>query len=129
MSQPDVSDLFRALVDVGTVEAVRQRYRVFRSVSEDYVVFSPSNRGTRSYHMAVVSADKVDAVYEAMEESRATTGSLMKDKKLGDAFGRGGDAGTRFDVLMALYVLTARGKVAMEKEGRTLAFRKTPERG
>jgi hypothetical protein len=33
-------------------------------------------------------------------------------------------AGTRYDVLMALYVLTAQGTVEMNKVGRNLVFTK-----
>jgi hypothetical protein len=124
MAQSDVSDLFRALVHVGGVEAVRQQYRVFRSAAGDYVVFSPSSRGTLSYHMTIVPSDKVDALYEIMGKDGVTTGSLMKDKRLEESFGPRDKVAARFDVLMALYVLTALGKAEMEKEGRNLVFRK-----
>lgn len=124
MAQSDVSDLFRALVHVGKVEAVRQQYRIFRSAGGDYVVFSHSSRGSLSYHMTVVSSEKVDAVYEVMGKSAVTTGSLMKDKRLEDSLGQGDKVAARFDLLMALYVLSAVGKVTMEKEGRNLVFRR-----
>ena len=129
MAQSDVSDLFRALAHVGTVEGVRQEYRVFRGAGGDYVVFSPSSRGSLSYHMTVVSAEKVDALYEVMGKSGVTTGSLLKDKRLEDAFGRGDKVAARFDILMGLYVLSALGKAAMEKEGRNLVFRRTAAEG
>ncbi len=53
-----------------------------------------------------------------------TSGSLMKDEKVAEVFGEGDKAGTRFDVLMALYVLTAQGTVEMSKVGRNLVFTK-----
>ncbi|MDG6902821.1 MAG: hypothetical protein JRM80_12805 [Nitrososphaerota archaeon] len=127
MVRSDPSDLFRALVHVGTVEAVRQRYTVFITAGADYVVFSPSRRGSLSYHMAVVSSEKVDALYKAVGKEGATTGLLMKDRALGRIFGEGDRVAVRFDILMALYVLAAAGKLTMEKEGRKLVFRRTAE--
>jgi hypothetical protein len=129
MVQSDISDLFRALVHVGTVDAVRQQYRVFRSAGGDYVVFSPSSRGSLSYFMTIVSSTKVEALFDAMGKEGVTTGSLMKDKKLEDAFGPGDEVAARFDILMALYVLAALGKASMEKEGRNLIFRKASGKG
>lgn len=129
MAQGDVGDLFRALVHVGTVEAVRQQYRVFRSAGGDYVVFSPSSRGTLSYHMALVSGEKVEALFEAMGDGRVTTGSLLKSGKLEDAFGPADRVTFRFDILMGLYVLVALGRLEMEKEGRTLVFLRAPGGG
>jgi hypothetical protein len=124
MAQSDLSDLFRALVHVGTVEAVRQRYMVFRSARGDYVVFSPSSRGTQSYHMTLVPAQKVDALSKAVGKEGATTGSLMKDERLEGAFGSMDNMAARFDILMGLYVLSALGKVGMTKSGRNLVFKK-----
>ncbi len=122
MDQPQVSDLFRALVEVGTVRAVRQEYQVFRTALGDFVVISPSSRGTASFHMTQVQASKVDAVAKAVGKGGATTGSLMKEGKLADVFGPGDRVGNRFDLLMALYVLTAMGRLEMKKEGRNLVF-------
>ena len=124
MAQSDVSDLFRALVPVGAVEAVRQQYTVFRSAGGDFLVFSPSSRGNFSYHMTVVSADKVEALRDVVGGTGVTTGLLLEDKRLEDAFGHGDRVAARFDILMALYVLSALGEVSMEKEGRNLVFRR-----
>ena len=120
----DVSDLFRSLFPIGTVEAVRQEYQVFRTATGDYVVFSPSSRGSSSYHMSRVSADKVEALLKVIGREGATTGSLMKDERLDQAFGTEDRIAMRFDVLMGLYILTAMGKVEMQKSGRNLVFTK-----
>jgi hypothetical protein len=124
MERRGVSDLFRALVPVGTVEAVRQEYEVFRTAGGDYLVFSPSSRGTSSFHMTMIDAAKVEALAKVVGRQGVTTGSLMKDGKLEEVFGAGDKVATRFDLLIGLYVLTAMGKVEMMKEGRNLVFRK-----
>lgn len=118
----DLSGLFQALVHVGTVEAVRQEYRVYRTAGGDFIVVSPSSRGSSSFHMAVVQAPKVEALAGLLGKDGVTTGSLMKDEKLADAFGASDKVATRFDLLMALYVLTAKGEAEMKKEGRSLIF-------
>jgi hypothetical protein len=128
MERKDVSDLFRALLPVGTVEAVRQEYQVFKTVSGDYLVFSPSSRGSASFHMTVVAAEKVEAVAKVMGKGGATTGSLMKEEKLEESFGSDDKIAKRFDLLMALYILAAMGRVEMQKEGRNLVFTKRPEK-
>ncbi len=122
MEQTDVGGLFRALIPVGTVEAVRQEYQVFRAAGGDYLVFSPSSRGSSSFHMTMVTAEKVEALAKVVGKEGATTGSLMKGGKLGEPFGSEDKVATRFDVLMALYVLAALGRVEMQKEGRNLVF-------
>ena len=124
MERRGVSDLFRALVPVGTVEAVRQEYEVFRTAGGDYLVFSRSSRGTSSFHMTMIDAAKVEALAKVVGRQGVTTGSLMKDGKLEEVFGAGDKVATRFDLLIGLYVLTAMGKVEMMKEGRNLVFRK-----
>ncbi len=123
----DVSDLFRSLFPVGTVEAIRQEYQVFRTAMGDYVVFSPSSRGSSSFHMTRVSSDKVEALWNAMGKERATTGSLMKEKKMEETFGAEDKVAMRFDILMGLYVLAASGRVEMQKEGRNLVFTKAKQ--
>jgi hypothetical protein len=120
----DVSDLFRALVEVGSVEAVRQEYQVFRTAGGDFVVFSPSSRGTSSFHMTRVPAEKVEALGKMLTKDGVTTSSLMKDRRLEEVFGSGEKVATRFDLLMALYVLTALGRAEMTKSGRSLVFSK-----
>jgi hypothetical protein len=127
MEGMDVSDLFRALVQVGTVEAVRQQYHVYRSATRDFVVLSPSNRGTSSYHLTQVPAEKVEALEKIVGKGGATTGSLMKESKLDAVFGTKENVAKRFDILMGLYVLTALGKVEMGKSGRNLIFTKKPD--
>jgi hypothetical protein len=124
MEAGDMSGLFGALAPVGTVQAVRQTYQVFRTAEGLFVVFSPSNRGTMSYHMSLVPAGKVEALGEAVTKEGVTSGSLMKDDKVAEVLGEGDKAGTRYDVLMALYVLTAQGTVEMSKAGRNLVFKK-----
>jgi hypothetical protein len=119
-----ISGLFGALAPVGTVQAVRQVYHVFRTAEGMFVVFSPSNRGTTSYHMSLVEAEKVEAVAEVVTREGVTSGSLMKDEKVVEVFEGEDKAGTRYDVLMALYVLTAQGTVEMNKVGRNLVFTK-----
>ncbi len=129
MSRDDVSDLFRAILPVGTVEAVRQQYRVFRTSTGDFLVFSPSSRGTLSFHMTHVPASKVEALSAAVGREGVTTGSLMKVKKLEEAFGTDDKIAMRFDILTSLYVLAALGEVEMKKEGRNLVFsRKSAEK-
>jgi hypothetical protein len=127
MEGTDVSDLFRALIHVGTVEAVRQQYHIYRSATGDFVVLSPSTRGTSSYHLTQVPAGKVGALEKMVGRSGATTGSLMKESKLDEAFGTKENVAKRFDILMGLYVLTALGKLEMGKSGRNLVFTKKPE--
>ncbi len=124
MPKNDVSDFFRALLPVGTVEAVRQEYQVFRSAGGDYLVFSPSSRGTLSFHMTQVPAAKVEALSAIIGKEGVTTGSLMKEKKVEEAFGSDNKVAMRFDLLICLYVLFALGKLDMKKEGRNLVFSK-----
>jgi hypothetical protein len=120
----EVSNLFRALVEVGRVQAVRQEYQVFKSAGGDFVVFSPSTRGSSSFHMTRVPAEDVEALGNMLTNSGITTGSLMKDKRAGEVFGSGDRDAKRFDLLMALYVLTALGRAEMKKSGRNLVFSK-----
>lgn len=120
----DVTNLFRALVEVGSVQAVRQEYQVFRSAGGDFVIFSPSSRGSSSFHMALVPAENVEALGKMLTKDGVTTGSLMKDERLEQMFGSSEKVARRFDLLMALYVLTALGKAEMKKSGRILVFSK-----
>ncbi len=120
----EVSDLFRALVEVGSVQAIRQEYQVFKSAGGDFVVFSPSSRGSSSFHMTRVPAENVEALGKMITNDGVTTGSLMKDERLEGVFGSSEKIAKRFDLLMALYVLTALGKAEMKKSGRILVFSK-----
>jgi len=113
-----------ALVEVGRVRAVRQEYEVFRSAGGDFVVFSPSSRGSSSFHMTRVPAENVEALRKMLTSDGVTTGSLMKDERLEEVFGSDEKVAKRFDLLMALYVLTALGKAEMKKSGRILVFSK-----
>lgn len=123
MGQADLSGLFMALFPVGTVEAVRQEYQVFRTAGGDFLVFSPSNRGSRSFHMARVPAAEVQALAKVVGKEGVTSGSLIRDERIEETFGSKDRASMRFDLLMGLYVLVAQGTVGMEKEGRSLVFR------
>lgn len=124
MDKPEVSGLFRALAHVGTVEAVRLEYQVYRTAGGEFLVFSPSSRGSSSFHMTHVPSQKVEALAEVIGKEEVTTGSLMKERRLEDDFGSEDKVASRFDLLMALYVLTALGRVEMRKSGRNLAFSK-----
>ena len=121
MNSSDVSDLFVSAFRVGEVQAVRQEYQVFRTASGSFMVLSPSNRGRSSYHLTVVSPEEVEAVGKAVRKGSVTSGSLLKQKEVVEAFGAEG-LSLRFDLLMALYVLTALGRAEMKKEGRNLVF-------
>jgi hypothetical protein len=124
MKKRSVSDLFRAVIPIGTVEAVRQEYEVFRTVGGDYLVFSASSRGPSSYHMTVVPSGKVEALAAAMGKGGVTTGSLMGDPKLETAFSTNDRVAMRFEILIGLYVLAAAGRAEMKKDGRNLVFTK-----
>ena len=117
MDRIDILGFFAALVPVGTVEAVRQKYQVFRTAGGDYLVFSPSNRGSLSFHMTHVPAAKVQALAKVVGREGVTSGSLLKDSRLEEAFGSEDKVAMRFDLLMGLYVLTALGCIQMEMEG------------
>jgi len=67
---------------------------------------------------------KVQALSRVVGKERVTSGSLLKDGRLEDAFGSEDKVAMRFDLLMGLYVLVAQGSVEMEKEGRSLVFRR-----
>jgi hypothetical protein len=67
---------------------------------------------------------RVEALAQAVTKEGVTSGSLMKDDRLTEVFGGREKKWTRFDLLMALYVLTAQGRVEMSKSGRNLVFAK-----
>jgi hypothetical protein len=121
MGGDEVAGAFSALSLVGTVHAVRQEYRVYRTAGGSYVVMSPSSRGSAAYHLALVGKQKVEALDRIIGES-ATSGSLMGDRRVAEAFGEGDKDVRRFDLLMALYVLSALGKVELRRTGRVLEF-------
>lgn len=127
MEHTDISEQFRALIHVGTVVAVRQEYRVFRAATGDYLVLNPSSRGSLSYFLTQVPAEKVEALAKVLGKTGATTGSLMKEPKLDEIFGAKENVAKRFDILMGLYVLTALGKAEMKKSGRNLVFTKASD--
>ena len=128
MPPAEIGDRFRALALVGTVKAVRQEYEVYRTAGGDFVLLSPSNRGSHSFHMTLVTAEMAEAVSGAMGREPVTTASLMKDESLDETLGGGDKGAKRFDVLMSLYVLVASGRVDMEKAGRSLVFTKLSAR-
>ena len=117
----EVSEFFRAVIPVGKVEAVRQEYQVFKTAGGDYLVFSPSSRGSSSFHMTCVSGDKVVALAKAVGKGD-TSGSLMKNKGLEESFGSDDRVAMRFDLLMGMYILAASGRVTLERSGRNLVF-------
>jgi len=119
-----IAGIFRAIMPVGTVQAVRQKYEVFRTAGGDYLVFSPSSRGSSSYHMTLVSSARVETLAVAMGKEGVTTGSLMKDSRLEKALGTRDKIAKRFDILIGLYVLAATGRAEMKKEGNNLVFTK-----
>ena len=74
--------------------------------------------------MTLVQAAKVQALEAAMGKGGVTTGSLMKNSKLEQAFGADDRLAMRFDILTGLYILAAMGRAEMKKEGRNLVFTK-----
>lgn len=114
--------LFAALAKVGSVAAVRQEYQVYRTAAGDFVVLSPSSRGSTSFHMTVVPSRDVQALADALDEGGRTTGSLVESPVLEQVFGSRSKAARRYDILMGLYVLVAQGKAEMKKSGRSLVF-------
>ncbi len=74
MEVGDISGLFGALAPVGTVQAVRQVYQVFRTAEGVFVVFSPSNRGAASFHMSMVASEKVEALAEMVTREGGDVG-------------------------------------------------------
>ncbi len=62
MSEAGLPNLFRAIGCVGTVKAVMQDYQVLRTAGGEFLVFSPSNRESSSFHMTKVSGEKADAL-------------------------------------------------------------------
>ncbi len=124
MPEDDISNLFAPITFLGKVEAIRQGYQVFRTAAGDYLVFSPSARGSSSFHMTKVTSGKVEAVEKALTKGGVTSGSLLKDMKVVEAFGKEDGLALRFDLLMALYILTALEKAEMTKTGRNLVFTK-----
>jgi hypothetical protein len=76
-----------------------------------------------AYHMTRVTSTKVEALRNITAKESVTSGSLMKDQRVVGAFGEGEKVALRFDLLMALYVLTALGEVETAKSGRNLIFK------
>ena len=127
MKNGSVSDLFRALISLGTAEAIRQEYEVFRTAGGDYLVFSPSGRGSSPYHMTPVSTGKVEAIAAVMGTGRATASSLMEDPNLEAAFCTDDKGAKRFNVLISLYILAATGGATLFR--RSLFFKEAKPTG
>jgi hypothetical protein len=108
---------------VGPVAGVKTEYQVFRTGRGDFVVFSKSNRSSTSFHMTFVPAARVEALRQLLPKEGATSGTLLKEKRVVEAFGAGERAALYFDVLTTLYVLAAMGRVEITKSGRNLAFK------
>ncbi len=64
----------------------------------------------------------MEALRKIVATETVTSGSLMKDERVSEAFGDAEKVTLRFDILMALYVLTAMGEAEMAKSGRNLVF-------
>jgi hypothetical protein len=129
LAQLDVSDLFGALAHVGTVGGGEAAVPGVQGRRGGLLGLQPQQQEeSLSYHMTVVSAEKADAL-QVMGKSGVTTGPLLKDKRLDDALGQDDRAAARLNILMGLYVISAPGRAAMEKERRNLVFRKTSAGG
>jgi hypothetical protein len=107
---------------IGPVVGVKQEYQVFRTARGDFVVFSKSNRGSTSFHMSFVPATRVEALKQMIPKKGATSGSLLKEKKVIEMFGTEDRDALYFEVLTTLYVLAGMGVVEITKSGRNLVF-------
>lgn len=122
MAADGVSDSFRALAYIGSVKAVRQEYRVYRTAAGDFLVLSPSSRSPSSYYMTLVTAAEVEAVARVVRRKSVTTNSLMEEKEATETFAAKERTALRFELLMTLYALVATGAVEMGRSGRNLVF-------
>ncbi len=121
-SAPELQRVLGGPEYVGPVAAVKQEYQVFRTGRGDFVVFSKSNRSASSYHMTFVPASRVQALRRLIPSKGATSGSLLKDKKVVTIFAGESRDTIYFEMLTTLYVLAAMGFVAISKSGRSLLF-------
>ncbi|MDA4131901.1 MAG: hypothetical protein OK454_02070 [Thaumarchaeota archaeon] len=129
MSSTELREILGGPEYIGPVVGVKQEYQVFRTARGDFVVFSKSNRGTTSFHMSFVPATRVEALRQMIPKKGATSGSLLKDKKVIEMFGTEDKDALYFEVLTTLYVLAGIGVVEITKSGRNLMFtpKKRPE--
>jgi hypothetical protein len=122
MPDPELREILGGPDYIGPVVGVKTGYQVFRTGRGDFVVFSKSNRGSASFHMTFVRAARVEALGRLLPKEGATSGSLLKDKRVVEAFGMEDRAALYFEVLTTLYVLAAMGVVEVKKSGRSLVF-------
>lgn len=86
MDKAGVAGFFMAWIPMGTVKAVAQEYPVFRTAG-GFLMFSPSNRGSLSFHMTHMPARKVQALARMIGKGGVTSASFLRDKRLDEAFG------------------------------------------
>lgn len=122
MSSAELREISSGLEYVGPVVGVKQEYHVFRTGRGDYAVFSKSNRGSASFHMTFVQAERVETVSHLIPKKGATSGALLKEKEITETFRIDDNAALYFEVLTTLYVMAAMGVVEITKSGRTLLF-------
>ena len=122
MSAAELREILGGPEYIGPVIGVKQEYHVFRTARGDFVVFSKSTRGSKSFHMSFVSASRVATLRESIPKKGTTSGSLLKEKAVVEAFGSEDRDVLYFEVLTTLYVLAAVGAVEVAKSGRNLVF-------
>lgn len=122
MSSTELRDILGGPEYIGPVVGVKQEYQVFKTARGDYVVFSKSNRSSTSFHMTFVPATRVETLRQVIPKKGATSGSLLKEKKVIEMFGSGERDALYFEVLTTLYVLAGMGVVEISKSGRNLVF-------
>ncbi len=122
MSNPELREILGGPEYVGPVVGVKQEYEVFRTARGDFVVFSKSNRSSTSFHMTFVPATRVETLRQAVPKNGATSGSLLKEKRVIETFGTEDRDALYFEVLTTLYVLAAMDIVEISKLGRNLVF-------
>src|SRR5579863_10530691 len=75
MSSAELGEVSGGLEYIGPVVGVKQEYHVFRTGRGDYAVFSKSNRGSASFHMTFVQAERVETLRHSIPKKGATSGS------------------------------------------------------
>ena len=126
MASPDLEELLGGPRYIGPVAGVKQEYQVFRTARGDYVVFNKSNRGGSSFHATFVQAAKAEALIRLVPKGGATSGALLKEKKVTEIFPADTKEARYFEVLTTLYVLAAMNSVEISKSGRNLVFTRLP---
>lgn len=122
MSSTELREILGGPEYIGPVVGVKQEYHVFRTARGDFVVFSKSNRGSTSFHMTFVPSARVETLRSLIPKKGATSGSLLKEKRVVEVFGTEDKDALYFEVLTTLYVLAGMGAVEIAKSGRNLVF-------